>query len=344
MEHKNELMSQQPIELVLDTGTDASPVPRICVIIPTYNRPDFLRLAVESVFAQDFPKSEYELIVVDSSPSRQAAETLRQLLDRATCRLRCYVKPAEGPGASRNVGGRNTRAPWLAFMDDDCQATPQWLSEAVAGFTDGIGVVQGRTLPDPNDKLGIFVHYIIVDKETPLFETANIFYRKQAFDQVGGFPERDLTPQADRPTGGEDVILGWNVKRAGWKSGFLPAALVFHAVLPISVQEWLWQKRGLLWPSLVKAVPELRQHLFARYFMNAAHAGAFLLILGIIGTLASPWLLLVALPYFFIRASEPSKTLRGPLKLLRPLMYLGRDVLAVCGLAVISIRTRSLLL
>ena len=332
-------------EPVLDTGSDAGATPRVSVIVPTYMRADSLRLAVKSLFEQDLPHSDYEVIVVDSSPEQDALIALRELASSAPCRLRCFVKKAEGPGASRNMGARNARGAFLAFMDDDCQATPQWLSGALPGFTDGIGIVQGRTLPDPKGKLGVFVHYIIIDKETALYETANILYRREAFEQVGGFRNKDATPDSKTPTGGEDVILGWKVKRAGWQVRFVPEALVYHAVLPITPREWLWQKRHLLWPGLVRDVPELRHEvMFGGYFLNAAHAGATLLLLGILGCLVTPWSLLLAIPYFAIRASEPSKTLRGPLKLARPLVYLGRDVVGVCGLAVASIRDRCLLL
>jgi len=332
-------------EPALDTGNDGSRAPRVSVIIPTYKRGDFLRLAVKSLFAQDLPPSDYEIIVVDSSPAQDGLIALRELASNAPCRLRCFIKQAEGPGASRNMGARNARGTFLAFMDDDCQATPQWLSQALPAFTEGVGIVQGQTLPDPKGKLGIFVHYIVIDKQSALFETANILYRREAFEQVGGFRDKDATPDATTPTGGEDVMLGWKVKREGWQARFVPEALVYHAVLPITKREWIWQKRQMLWPHLVRVVPELRSEvMYGGYFLNSAHAGATLLLLGIIGCALSPWSLLLAVPYFAIRASEPSKSLRGPLKLVRPLVYLGRDVAAVCGMAIASVRARSLLL
>src|SRR5204863_4459433 len=123
-------------------------------------------------------------------------------------------------------------------MDSDCFASSQWLSAGVAAFHEGLGLVQGRTMPDPKEKLGIFKWYVRVEEESFFYHAANIFYRRAAFLQAGGFPA-DLTPAAAKPMGGEDVALAWQVKRKGWKSSFADDALVFHELLPLAVWHWI---------------------------------------------------------------------------------------------------------
>src|SRR5687767_3806698 len=123
--------------------------PRISVVIPTYKRLDSVRKAVLSLFEQDLPKDEYEVIVVDSTPDDSVASMVRSLAETAPFKLSCLTKPPEGPGPSRNLGVKNARADFIAFMDSDCIATPAWLRSALAAFDDGVGLVQGRVLPDP---------------------------------------------------------------------------------------------------------------------------------------------------------------------------------------------------
>ena len=57
-----------------------------------------------------------------------------------------------GPGGERNAGWREARAPIVAFTDDDCEPTPQWLARTLAAcraYPDA--VTQGITLPHPSE-------------------------------------------------------------------------------------------------------------------------------------------------------------------------------------------------
>ena len=314
------------------------------VIIPAYRRPEVLRKAVRSVLAQDLDPGQYEVIVVDSSPDEFNVQVVAELQPEARCPLRCLTKPPEGPGPSRNLGAAQARGRFLAFTDSDCQASPQWLREGVAAFGEGVGLVQGRTIPEPGVPHSVLNFYILVEQESFVYETANIFYRREAFEQAGGFP-CDLQPNAEKPMGGEDIELAWNVKRGGWESRFATKALVMHEVQRITPWRRLFVKQLYIFPRLVGAYPELRRFFFARYFYDKAQAWLVMALLGLaLAALTTPLALLLALPYVISRALEPSRTLRGPLRLLRVAIYLPRDLVAMCLLLAGSIRYRALLL
>jgi len=138
------------------SGATQQPVgrPIVSVVIPTYLRPDSVRAAVRSVLAQDLDPERYEVIVVDTSPDDANLRVVEELRVDARCALRLLRKDAEGPAASRNRGAADARGEILAFMDSDCQATPSWLRQGLAAFDEGIGLVQGRTLPDPEGRPG----------------------------------------------------------------------------------------------------------------------------------------------------------------------------------------------
>lgn len=89
--------------------------PRVSFVIPTKNRPEGVRRAVESVLAA-LPK-DGEVIVVDDASDPPAMNALREVTDP---RVTLHVNPGpHGPSAARNFGVRQTNAPVLMFLDDD---------------------------------------------------------------------------------------------------------------------------------------------------------------------------------------------------------------------------------
>ena len=316
---------------------------RVSAVIPAYQRTDLLVKAARSALQQDLAPGEFEVIVVDSSPDDANANAMAELAAGSGGVLRFFRKPAEGPGPSRNLGARAGSGPFIAFLDSDCEASPQWLRAGLAAFSDDVGLVQGRTLPTPGAPHSVFNRSLTVQSESFVYETANMFYRRVAFEAVGGFPP-DLHPQALLPMGGEDTELAWKVKRAGWQSRFAPEALVTHAVHRREAWRWFYDKPLFILPHLVSRYPELRQFFYARFFFDRIHAALSLAIAGAALAPLQPAALLLAMPYFVSRAREPSLTLRGPRRLLRPLLYLPRDLVSFGLLLAGSVRFGALLL
>lgn len=326
-------MPQMPI--------DATPL--VSVVIPVYRRPELLRKAVLAIFDQDLPKDQYELLVVDSSPDDRNVTALAQLSDLAPCAFRWFTKEPEGPGPSRNLGVQHARGRFIAFTDSDCQPCRTWLRTGLAAFGDGIGLVQGRTAPDPTAPGSILSWYVSVDHETIVYECCNIFYRREALLQAGSFWASRFRP-ADSPLGGEDVDIAWRVKRHGWTSRFVPEAVVYHAVVPISVRRWLINEKLFIWPFLLRKFPELRPFFYGRYFYDQAQVCFLAAVAGLSLTALHPAWLMLGVPYALLRGSEPTATLNGPLRALRISAYFARDAMSFLVLLVGSLRFRSVLL
>jgi glycosyltransferase involved in cell wall biosynthesis len=299
--------------------------PRVSVVIPTYHRTDLLELTLRSVLAQDIEPGDYEVLVVDSSSDDVNVRLVESLQATARSALRCLTKKAEGPGPSRNLGAAQARAPFIAFIDSDCQAAPGWLRAGLGAFDDeNVGMVQGRTVPDPAVAMTSMSRSMRVEAESMFYETANMFYRRSAFEAGGGFMP-DPTPNALQPNVCEDTDLAWTVKRAGWQARFAAGALVMHAVLPITPRQWLIDDRFFFIPRLAARHPQLRKYFYARYFFDDAQAWLTLGLAGTVATVLSPWTLLAWLPYAVRRTRDPTRA-RGILKLARPLLYLPRDL------------------
>jgi glycosyltransferase involved in cell wall biosynthesis len=89
-------------------------VPKVSVVIPTYNRAAKVRNAVESVLAQTF--SDLEVIVVDDGSADHTGKVLAEIFGD---QIRYYYQANQGASAARNKGIAEARGEWIAFLDSD---------------------------------------------------------------------------------------------------------------------------------------------------------------------------------------------------------------------------------
>jgi GT2 family glycosyltransferase len=202
------------------------------VIVPTFNRPAALERCLTSLAAQDFPVSGYEIIVMNDGGVSLAAETVECLRQKNSLVL--LEQPNRGQGAARNRAASQARGEFLAFIDDDCAASPAWLSTIYECLqSESHLVVGGRTrcgLPGNSfalaneiliDFLYDYYHLAPGEKSQPPFFTSNnLALSRAAFQAVGGFDER--------LRGAEDRDLCERLHAAGCSLYYTPSALVYH--------------------------------------------------------------------------------------------------------------------
>lgn len=95
----------------------------VTVVIPTYNRANLLRRAVDSVVAQTF--RDLELIIVDDGSSDGTGEAVQAFRDPRVVFLRHSTN--RGAPAARNTGIRHARGRYVAFLDADDEWLPRKL-------------------------------------------------------------------------------------------------------------------------------------------------------------------------------------------------------------------------
>lgn len=113
--------------------SDAVSETEFSVIIPTYDRLNFLKACIESVRAQSLKPAE--IIVVDDGSTDGTIEWVSKQPD---CQL--VTQANSGPGAARNAGAARARGEYLAFLDSD----DIWLPWALSVFDQ---VVQQQSRP-----------------------------------------------------------------------------------------------------------------------------------------------------------------------------------------------------
>ncbi|MEO1323646.1 MAG: glycosyltransferase family 2 protein [Pseudomonadota bacterium] len=101
----------------------------ISVVVPTFNRPDGLTRAVESLFAQSLATSGFALIIVDNTPDATAAKVIESLRDACPESIRFVAlhEPAAGVANARNCAMKAVETDLVAFLDDDQSAPTDWL-------------------------------------------------------------------------------------------------------------------------------------------------------------------------------------------------------------------------
>ncbi|MEO3473785.1 glycosyltransferase family A protein [Roseomonas sp. CAU 1739] len=315
--------------------------PFVSIIVPTHRRRDLLRRLLESLMAQDWPRDRFEIIVVHNVTEDGTADMVAGLAAQSPVPIAYHPTAFSGPGPSRQFGAERARGSIIAFIDDDCAATPGWIAAGARAISGGLAVVQGRTLPRPDQSRRLLEKTVSVTGPTSYFETCNIFYDAAAFHAVGGFPA-DFRERFY----GEDTALGWAVRLAGYPTGYDPDALVHHEVFPVSFMRWLMEPRTMRhWPALVRAYPAMRRELFLGYFLSRLTAAFDLFALGLVlGALLHPAFLLLALPYLGLRMFDRGR-LSNPIHLVARLIFgLPRAIILAAVLLRASVAARSIVL
>ncbi len=127
---------------------DQSPV--VSIVVPTRNRRPALERCIDSLLCQT--SSAFELIVVDDGSTDDTPVLLNELISQnhgVTVRW-FRNEPQIGANPSRNRGTREARGKFVAFVDDDVIAKPDWLERLMEGFvSDRVGAVTGRVESAP---------------------------------------------------------------------------------------------------------------------------------------------------------------------------------------------------
>lgn len=94
-------------------------IPKVSIIIPTYNRLKMLQRSIESVFAQSF--TDWELIIVDDASTDDTEKCMRELALKEKAVNYMRIPKIEGKGISEylNIGLRNSKGEYIARIDDD---------------------------------------------------------------------------------------------------------------------------------------------------------------------------------------------------------------------------------
>lgn len=167
----------------------ATGAPSFSVIIPTHGGRKSVKSAVGSVLRQGF--TEFELIVVSDGEADVTQELLSSVNDP---RLRVVEQPKRGVSAARNTGITAATKDWVAFLDDDDLAHPNWLETFLSCITTETVAVTAavRYLHEDGDS-SVRVCSLSIDDVTmgaSSLLAGGFAIRRETLEEVGGYDER----------------------------------------------------------------------------------------------------------------------------------------------------------
>ena len=220
----------------METSID-NDLPFISIVIPTLNRKKSLKACLNSLLKLDYPKSRFEIVVVDGGSSDGTDEMLR----RNYANIRMVIDRRDGISYARNTGWRVSRGEITAFTDDDCIIEKNWLKKLLTGFySNKIAAVGGPVvLLNPEIFPVKFVESLTLgtfslnsnQSETRLLITANLAVKRKIFE-IAKFDVAFGRRKTLMYRWEEDVEFCERLLSLGYKLAYVPTAKVYHNVDP----------------------------------------------------------------------------------------------------------------
>ena len=204
-----------------------SSTPFVSVVIPVYDDLERLKICLEALEKQTYPRNLYEVIVVNNNP----LENIEPHIVRFN-NVRLICESRRGSYAARNKGILNAKGPVLAFTDSDCIPLEDWLEKGVKHLLSqqNMGLVAGKieitvgdtenpTAIEVYEKITAFQQKIYVEK-SKFGATANLFTFRNIIKDVGYFNDTFLSSG--------DNEWGNRVFEAGYKQIYADDTCILH--------------------------------------------------------------------------------------------------------------------
>lgn len=211
-------------------------IPRVSILIPTFNGRHLLAECLPSLSASDYPKQLFDIIVFDNGSSDGTAEFLRQEYPEVKV-LRSETNLFFAPAINR--AAEHSQSEVVVFLNNDMRVEPTWLPRLLEPLQLGQADCVASAILDWDGVHYQFVggginflgqgfeHGGRVDQMTPeavplLFACGGAMaVRRNLFLDTGGFDE-------DYELLYEDVDFGWRLNLLGYRVVLAPEARVFH--------------------------------------------------------------------------------------------------------------------
>lgn len=217
------------------------PVPRLSILLPTWNGESDLERLLPALARQDWPE-EFEIVAIDSSSSDRTVELLKQ----AGARVEIIPQTEFGHGATRNRLAAMASGDCLVFLSQDVvPARDDFLSELVAALDDPqVAGAYSRILPhDHDDPLTARTVLAAPEaredwQEPETLEARDVWelpaderLERLRFNNVASAVKAEVFREIDFPPVpfGEDFAWAARVTTAGYRVRFAPRSVAYHA-------------------------------------------------------------------------------------------------------------------
>jgi glycosyltransferase involved in cell wall biosynthesis len=217
---------------------------QLSVVVCTYNRAELLAGCLESLIGQTLTHDQYEIIVVDNNSSDRTS-TLVHELQCSYPLIRYLAETRQGVSYARDSGWRECKGAYVAYIDDDTTASPEWCEMILDAFTtvDPPPVAVGGNIVPRLDRVppwwfspllelrswGDKAGFLTSPTAHYGFSGANMAFTRQVLSDNDGF-NHDYGMSGDRVWLGEEPELFMRIHRTQPYFWFDPEIEVTHYV------------------------------------------------------------------------------------------------------------------
>ncbi len=228
------------------------------VIIAAKNEENNISYLIDSIENLNYPKENFEVIIVDDNSSDKTVELIQQKI-KGKINYKLIIandKKLEGKKGALEIGIEVAQYNFIAITDADCKPQTNWLNEIAFGLDYGYDFVFGVAPIESGKKLAeklaafenlrnTFLSIAAVGLNVPYSASARSFaFRKTSFKRIGGYSKTIQTISGD-----DDLLLREAVKNKMLIGTITkPDAFVFSAA-PKNFTEYFKQKKRHLQTS-----------------------------------------------------------------------------------------------
>lgn len=200
------------------------------LIIPLYNRPQEIQELLETLCLQTY--THFEVLVIEDGSVDKAETIVNSFKDKLG--VHYFFKPNEGQGFTRNFGFEHAKGDYFVIFDSDCLIPVHYLATAKEAIEQQQLDAYGG--PDKEHSSFTPIQKAISYSMTSLLTTGGIRGKKnhvgvfhprsfnmglsrKVYEQIGGFIITRM---------GEDLEYSMRMIKAGFKTGLIPEAYVYH--------------------------------------------------------------------------------------------------------------------
>lgn len=234
------------------------------IIIPTSGaRLDYLTDALYSLGKQNFPKSDYEIIVVDNNPAPVIFKKIDEFNRSADHVVRYVHEPHQGATEARHAGARVALGEILVYTDDDVIVSTDWLKSILDPFQNPrVGCAGGKTIaqwdvPTPqwfSQLKHMALGMLDLGDQTLELKgcqiwSNNLAVRKSVLYEVGGYNPDIYGGGTDGRiwhTGDGECGLEKKILEHGYKLIYEPRAWMYHRVSAARATKEYFYKRSFI--------------------------------------------------------------------------------------------------
>ena len=253
--------------------------PFVSIVIPTFNRGNYLSITLDSFLSQDYPKDSFEIIIANNNSTDNTASIIEKYCANYS-NIKMLFESRQGVHYARNSAAKIAKGDILYYTDDDMIADRNLLSEIIKAFLmdDKVATATGRVLPkwevQPPQWISDYCYngllslndpredFIISPYDCGVFSCHQAIRRDILFAAGGFNPENT----AGEWIGDGETGLNIKIRDLGYKFAYIGDAVTYH-MIPKERMTQRYLNRRLANQGNCDSYTEYKKNIYSKWML-----------------------------------------------------------------------------